>query len=791
MDSQPVFSAGHKAFILATDGSSTAFHPENDQVWELQMPQNEVYPFCLHTTYGLRAQTMRLFPILTIGNQHYYQAAAFYAPPAITQYLPDAITIQASPTDTCDFTFEAHIAAEDTLVGGVTIENSGESLLSMALDLAMIMVSMPQGSAAYADREGIKQIITGHTKDLAPVLFMTGGPSAISSPYPALTIPIHLAPHQSRRLTWALATKTSRDASLDAARKVAASNWRETVQQHQVKQAAQTMQVQSGHPEWDTAFTLAQTEAQIHWVSEVNGEVSPFFLRSRLPDDAPDNAIQQNRKDDLTLLEAFHLRQILLPAQSDQYAAVLANFRKRQQADGAILSQRLNFAFSRPFHDPPLLASQHLSLYELIGDAEFLQSAFPTLRRALDPWLSEGSAPQRLAWEDPRQLQLDTGLFNFDLWDDSGHGLDIQTAESPALLAMLLMEVKALIQIADILADAEASAQYKKTAKLLTDRIHGCWDERLHTFIYRDSQSGLTPERELFYPGRVQKEVTIGKTFLTHQRLQLHLIAADEHTRSCLIRLQGTDQNDHPLEESFTARDLRWVLGRAHLTSRQLYQSIRSISFEGLQPEDRFLLETADYAQPDITCLLPLHTAAPTDEMIESLAATRAGIPESDLAFGLPETWRARHELPPSLTLQSNVLWNTLIIEGLLQSGLLEEAAQAFTRLMTAISAGLIQHGGFFPFYNSKDGLPAGNRNALAGLAPVGLFLELSGIKILSPSKVILWERFPFEKPVTVHWQGLSIYKDDSLAKVVFPDGTDFTGAIEEPIIVSSKSDKR
>jgi hypothetical protein len=177
--------------------------------------------------------------------------------------------------------------------------------------------------------------------------------------------------------------------------------------------------------------------------------------------------------------------------------------------------------------------------------------------------------------------------------------------------------------------------------------------------------------------------------------------------------------------------------------------------------------------------------------MIESLAATRAGIPESDLAFGLPETWRARHELPPSLTLQSNVLWNTLIIEGLLQSGLLEEAAQAFTRLMTAISAGLIQHGGFFPFYNSKDGLPAGNRNALAGLAPVGLFLELSGIKILSPSKVILWERFPFEKPVTVHWQGLSIYKDDSLAKVVFPDGTDFTGAIEEPIIVSSKSDKR
>ena len=128
---------------------------------------------------------------------------------------------------------------------------------------------MPQGTAAYPDREGINQIISGHTKDLSPVLFMTGGPSAISSPYPALTIPIHLTAGQSRTLTWALATKSTRETSLDAVRKVDRLTLAgEKVQQHAKYHAAKTIEVQTGHPDWDAAFTLAQTETQIHWVGQ-------------------------------------------------------------------------------------------------------------------------------------------------------------------------------------------------------------------------------------------------------------------------------------------------------------------------------------------------------------------------------------------------------------------------------------------------------------------------------------------------------------------------------------------
>ncbi len=120
----------------------------------------------------------------------------------------------------------------------------------------------------------------------------------------------------------------------------------------------------------------------------------------------------------------------------------------------------------------------------------------------------------------------------------------------------------------------------------------------------------------------------------------MHLFAADEHTRACIIRLKGTDPKGSPIEEIIKSSDLRWVLGKAHPTSLNLYQSIQSITFNGLQPEDRFVLETADFSQPDISCLLPLLTQSATPEMIEGIIANPALMAENERLFGLAETWK-------------------------------------------------------------------------------------------------------------------------------------------------------
>jgi hypothetical protein len=780
-------------FTLATDGAFSSFHPEEDQVWELEFGQHEIHPFCVQTTYGLRAKSMRLFPSFQIERTRYARAASFCKPPFITQYTPDSIRVQAEPDFGCEIQFDVFAPAAHTLVGGIEVTNRGDEALSLNFDLAAVLVPMPGGIPTRPDQDGINQIISGETGDLCPVLFMTGGPAAISSPYPALSTPVRLSPHQSRRLTWALVTKHSREASLDTARKVTATPWRVTVQNHVMYHASRTIQVRSGNAAWDQAFRFAQVQAQSHWFAEQHSTKS-FFIRSRLPDDARSDPRAGSRLDDLTLLEASHLAQVLLPAYRDQYAVLLRNLLSRQTESGEIFSPIDTIAFSKPFHDCPLLAQLHLLLFEIARDESYLADAFPALYKNIDTWLPKGYDPEKdatPALEDPRQLQMDTGLFNFDIWEETGQGLDIRCAESPALLAILLQEVTALARIAEILGEKAAKKKYESLVKTLREQMMTTWNEDLSTFTYLDIDSHQAPSRELNFRGQVQGEQTIDKTFTQPQRLQLHLTANDEHTRVCRIRFIGRDQDGESIRENVKSSQIRWVMGRAHITTRNLFKSIQTITVEGLKPEDHFLLETANFSQPDITCLLPIRSGDLDETQMSSLLAKYFDPVEAKARFGLLETWQSLLELPQQLAIRSNVLWNTLILQGLARAGRTEQAAAFFSQLMWAITLGLSDYGGFFPFYNMKDGRPAGARNALAGLAPLNLFLELVGIRLFSPEKLAVWGTNSFPWPVEVHWQGLSIQRDGTETNITFPDGTTFSSSSDSSILITPESSKR
>lgn len=272
--------------------------------------------------------------------------------------------------------------------------------------------------------------------------------------------------------------------------------------------------------------------------------------------------------------------------------------------------------------------------------------------------------------------------------------------------------------------------------------------------------------------------------------MQLHLFAADENTRACRIQITGESTEGDPIREVFKGTEIRWVMGRAHLTTRHLYQSLQSLSLQGLQPEDRFLLETADLSQSDVSCLLPLWAGACTEEQCAAILETCLDQAAPSHLFGIPETWKGPHELPAELALRSNVLWSTLIIEGLLKAGCQDAAVECFSHLMTAITGGLRDYAGFFPYYDAHDGCPAGPRNALSGLAPLQLFLALAGIRLFTPSKLAIWGRNPFPWPVEVHWQGLTIRRDGAQTSVTFPDGAVYNGKTEKPLLLMPKKDK-
>ena len=119
--------------------------------------------------------------------------------------------------------------------------------------------------------------------------------------------------------------------------------------------------------------------------------------------------------------------------------------------------------------------------------------------------------------------------------------------------------------------------------------------------------------------------------------------------------------------------------------------------------------------------------------------------------------------------------WNQLIGEGLLAYGLRSEAAQLTQQLMTAILEGLKKQRAFSSTYHAETGAGGGERNALAGLAPLGLFLKVLGVEIRSPVCVFLQDKNPFPWPVTVKYRGLTVTRRSDQTEVVFPDGQSLT----------------
>jgi len=115
--------------------------------------------------------------------------------------------------------------------------------------------------------------------------------------------------------------------------------------------------------------------------------------------------------------------------------------------------------------------------------------------------------------------------------------------------------------------------------------------------------------------------------------------------------------------------------------------------------------------------------------------------------------------------------WNVLIGEGLIRYGYRDEAAELVARIMSIVVQALKRERAFRRYYHADANHCEGERNALGGLAPLSLFLETLGVKLVSPTRLMLSGNNPFPWPVTVKYRGLTIMRQQGKTSVIFPDG--------------------
>ncbi|MCJ7699943.1 MAG: hypothetical protein MUO62_00015, partial [Anaerolineales bacterium] len=103
-------------------------------------------------------------------------------------------------------------------------------------------------------------ILSGQTAGLFPVIFMTGGPEISAAPYPALSVEMNLDPGNSRELTWGHAALETQASSFIKARATITRSWDAEIARLEVLNQG-VLDIQTGDPDWNAAFMLAQNYA--------------------------------------------------------------------------------------------------------------------------------------------------------------------------------------------------------------------------------------------------------------------------------------------------------------------------------------------------------------------------------------------------------------------------------------------------------------------------------------------------------------------------------------------------
>jgi hypothetical protein len=756
----------------------------DDQIWQLTLGGGEPPALALDTTFGLRATSMRLFPRFKEGDETACDPASFAVQPVIHRLYPNYLRLTFAPFTGLDVESEVWVPCSQSIAGRIHLINTSALERTVQFEMAALLAPTDGQRMAPVEQKAAT-VLAGHTANLAPLLFLTGGPEISSGPYPALRHTLVIPPGGSRHFIWSQAALENVEVSFELARQIAARHWEAEIARLELLNNG-LLEIYSGEPDWDAAFALAQKTALSLFTGPTDQLSAPSLLTTRQPDqgyslrgDGTDYDHAWNGQDPLA---AYFLSGLVLPGAPDLAKGLLRNFIHVQQADGSV-DWKPGLAGQRSkLLATPMLASLAWRIYQTTLDRAFLKDVFPGLLRFVQAWFTpehdrDGDGVPE--WDHPMQAGYEDHPV-FSRWHPWAQGVEISAAESPALCALLFNEYHVLVQMARLLERSEPLPALQSLADHLRLALETSWDPQAFSYRYWDRDTHQTPQSDLLGVRLGAGLIDLHQQFDTPVRLLVRIEAQDATRRHPTVHVHGTSTTGQHRVERIGDERFRWFLGQGVLTGERTYKSLEHVEVLGLNPDDRVVVTSIGFDCMDITTLLPLWAGIPDAERAAELVENTITPPGSYWHhFGLPACPCPPENADPDTCQSISLPWNSLIGEGLLRYGYRDKAAELVTRLMGAIVSSLKQDHAFRQFYHSETGQGLGEPNALSGLAPLELFLETLGVRIISAQRVFLNGFNPFPWPVTVKYRGLTVLCQKSKTMVIFPDGQTVT--VDDP----------
>jgi len=692
-----------------------------------------------------------------------------------------------SPFSSIEIHTDYWAADPQVLAGRLFITNHATEPRHLRLEMCSQLVPL-DGQSMSPLKMQLVNVLAGQTGNLAPVLFLTGGPEPGPGPYTGLTLDIDLVPGATRQFTWALASLAEPQESFDLARRTAARPWAAERTRIDMMQTRDVVEIQTSDPEWDAALAFGQKVA-LGLFQKSGNLPNPSFVMARQPDHGysrkGDGSDYQHLWNGQPPLETYYLS-TLLPGATELMQGVLKNFLSIQTDNGEIDCKPGLGGQRGKFLAAPLLASLAWQVYEQTDDKDFLAAVFPALLKFFWAWFSpahdrDGNGLPE--WDHAIQTGYeDNPLFNG--WYEWAQGVAINSVQTPTLAAMLYREAACLGQMAEVLNRAQELTLIHKQAEILHHGVQACWDDARSSYAYVDRDTHLSLPARVVSQRQVAPKFSAKKDFKEPVRLLVRIQMDSQTTTRPQVTLRGRFKGKFQ-NETLDRADFRWNPGGAVATTQKIFTQINEIQVEGLSRKDRILVQTVDLSVQDHTLLIPLWAGLP-DEHQSRMIVNHSILDASrfNRPYGLPACPSVAAAAAEQVCLNVHLPWNQLIGEGLLAYGFREQAARLVVRIMSAVIQNLKDNRAFYQYYHSESGLGIGERNALSGLAPVGLFLKTLGVEVISDKKVRVEGINPFPWPVTIKYKALTIKRGFEQTEITFPTGQTITVTDPESCMV-------
>jgi len=348
--------------------------------------------------------------------------------------------------------------------------------------------------------------LAGHTGDLAPVVFLTGGASPAPAAHPGLGVVFRLGPGEGKALTWAQVALASVEESLAGARDLVSRPWEEDIARLEVIQHSQ-VEIETGDPGWDFALKMAQQVALASFVGPTPHLPHRSFVWERSPDRGysarGDGRDHPPGWDGQSPHEAYAIAPLVLHAAPEWAKGLVLNYLAIRSADGAIDGRPGLGGQRSGMLAAPLLASLTWGIYQHTEDRAFLEACFDGLLEFLDTWFTpahdrdQDGFPE---WDNCLQAGFDDWP-SFAPWTDWGQGLDLTKAETPDLASYLYRECLSLIQAAEVLGRRDVVPGLAERAERLRAAVEGAWSDRSRSYHHRDRDLHVSPGGALLGEG--------------------------------------------------------------------------------------------------------------------------------------------------------------------------------------------------------------------------------------------------------------------------------------------------